>query len=297
MTKIIDPGEIAKNFREEIRHSIKELGKPLRLAGFLSTESSPSVTYANYTKSGCDDVGIDFTIHRDNKLQLERRIDEANADPNIHGIIVYYPIFETEQDRYIKDLVDHRKDIEGLNSFWVRNLYHNQRYVDKNEAKKAILPCTPLAVVKLVTLSGYSQPGDAPLAGKKITVFNRSEVVGRPLASMLANDGAEVFSFDLDGSQLFKKGLIEEIGITRSEALANSDVVITGVPSRNFPLVSAGEIKAGSLCINFSTYKNFHDDIIGKAGAFVPRVGPMTVAMALRNTLRLYNNFHKNNKI
>lgn len=295
MTKIIDPGEVAKNFREEIRHSIKELGKPLRLAGFLSTESSPSVTYANYTKIGCDDVGIEFTVHQENKMQLERRIDQANEDPSIHGIIVYYPIFGTEHDRYIRDLVDHRKDIEGMNSFWVRNLYHNQRYIDQDKSRKAILPCTPLAVVKLLSVSGFTQPGESPLAGKKITVFNRSEVVGRPLASMLANDGAEVYSFDIDGSQLFKKGLIEEIGITRKDALAKSDIIITGVPSRDFPLVSAKEINQGSLCINFSTFKNFSDDIIGKAGVFVPRVGPMTVAMALRNTLRLYDNFHKKN--
>ena len=80
---------------------------------------------------------------------------------------------------------------------------------------------------------------------------------------------------------------------SRQEALAQSDIVITGVPSREFPLVTAKEIKQGALCINFSTLKNFSDDVMGKAGTFVPRVGPMTVTMALRNTLRLYNNFHK----
>jgi len=292
VTKLIDPGVVAKKFRAEIKQSIATENASLKLAGFLSTESSPSVTYANYTKIGCDDVGIDFILHHENRLALEKKIDEANLDPNIHGIIVYYPIFGTEQDRYIKDLVDHRKDIEGMNSFWVRNLYHDQRYIDNDQSKKAILPCTPLAIVKLIELAGYFQSGQSPLKGKKITVFNRSEVVGRPLASMLANDGADVFSFDIDGPLLFKKGSIEEIKFSRQEALAQSDIVITGVPSRNFPLVTAKEIQAGALCINFSTFKNFSDDIIGKAGTFAPRVGPMTVTMALRNTLRLYNNFH-----
>ena len=292
MTKIIDPGDVAKNFRAEIKQSIAQLKKPLKVAGFLSTESSPSVTYANYTKIGCDDVGIEFNLHHENRLALEKKLDEANNDPNVHGIFVYYPIFGTDQDRYIKDLVDHRKDIEGMNSFWVRNLYHDKRYVENDPAKKAILPCTPLAIVKLVEIAGYFQGGPTPLVGKKITVFNRSEVVGRPLASMLANDGADVFSFDIDGPLLFRKGSIEEVKFTRQEALAQSDIVITGVPSREFPLVTAKEIKSGALCINFSTFKNFSDDVMGKAGAFVPRVGPMTVTMALRNTLRLYNNFH-----
>ncbi len=293
MTKLIDPGEVAKNFRTEIRQSIAQLKTPLKVAGFLSTESSPSVTYANYTRIGCDDVGIEFTLHHENRLALEKKIDEANNDPKVHGIFVYYPIFGTDHDRYIKDLVDHRKDIEGMNSFWVRNLYHDNRFVENDPAKKAILPCTPLAIVKLVEIAGFFEANQTPLQGKKITVFNRSEVVGRPLASMLANDGADVFSFDIDGPLLFKKGSIEETKFSRQEALAQSDIVITGVPSREFPLVTAKEIKQGALCINFSTLKNFSDDVMGKAGTFVPRVGPMTVTMALRNTLRLYNNFHK----
>ena len=144
MTKLIDPGEVAKNFRTEIRQSIAQLKTPLKVAGFLSTESSPSVTYANYTRIGCDDVGIEFTLHHENRLALEKKIDEANNDPKVHGIFVYYPIFGTDHDRYIKDLVDHRKDIEGMNSFWVRNLYHDNRFVENDPAKKQSFPARPL---------------------------------------------------------------------------------------------------------------------------------------------------------
>ena len=61
-------------------------------------------------------------------------------------------------------------------------------------------------------------------------------------------------------------------------------------PSQRFELIRAAEIKEGSVCINVSTYRNFAEDIIGKAGAFAPRVGPMTVTMALRNALRLHQN-------
>ena len=301
MPRLIDPSIVAKEFRQSVRQQVAAVGKPLTLVGFLSSEDSPSLTYSNYTKIGCDDVGIRFVIRNEPKLQLERAIEDANADPDVHGIIVYYPIFNVERDRYIKDLVDPRKDIEGLNAFWARKLYHDERFVDADHRLKAILPCTPLAVVKLLEAAGAMGIGGPagtkgrgePLRGKTATVFNRSEVVGRPLASMLANDGAHVFSFDVDGPEVFSKGQITETKATRAEALAASDIIVTGVPSRAFPLVSAAEIKAGAICVNFSTMKNFADDVPAKAAAFIPRVGPMTVAMALRNTLRLYENYHR----
>lgn len=293
MSRRIDPSEVARDFRQAVSERVKGLGLPLKLVGFLSTDSTPSKTYADYTRIGCEDVGITFDLRQVSKLKLEEAIDEANGDPSVHGIIVYYPIFNSEQDRYIKDLVDHRKDIEGMNGFWARKLYRNQRYVDVEKTKKAILPCTPLAVAKMIELSGaMNKTVIDPLAGKIVTVFNRSEVVGRPLASMLANDGAEVYSFDVDGPVLFRKEHVVETKMTRAEALARSDIIITGVPSRTFPLIKADEISASAVCVNFSTLRNFDDEAQEKASVFVPRVGPMTVAMALRNTLRLYDNYH-----
>jgi methylenetetrahydrofolate dehydrogenase (NADP+)/methenyltetrahydrofolate cyclohydrolase len=110
---------------------------------------------------------------------------------------------------------------------------------------------------------------------------------------MMANDGAEVVSFDVDGPQLFLPGEargahdVRSTRISRADALAQADVVITGVPSRSFPHVGAEEIREGAICLNFSTLKNFKDDIVERASVLVPRVGPMTVTMALRNTLRL----------
>ena len=83
-----------------------------------------------------------------------------------------------------------------------------------------------------------------------------------------------------------------ETKATRAEVLATADVVITGVPSRDFPLIEAAEIRSDAICVNFSTLKNFSDAAADKAKVFVPRVGPMTVAMALRNTVRLYDNYH-----
>jgi 5,10-methylene-tetrahydrofolate dehydrogenase/methenyl tetrahydrofolate cyclohydrolase len=301
VARVVDPAALAASFRAEIRDEVARLPEPLRLVGLLSAEQGPSVTYAEYTRKGCDDVGIRFELRQVPRLEVEAELRAANEDPGVHGVLIYYPVFGTEQDRYLRDSVDAGKDIEGLHSFWARCLYENRRLLDGSGKQKAILPCTPLAVLKLLDAAGASRPDTPrPLEGVRACIFNRSEVVGRPLASMMANDGAEVVSFDLDGPVLFRPKdendaggpghLVEETSLGRAEALARADVVITGVPSREFRLVGADEIREGAVCVNFSTFKNFHDDVVERASAFVPRVGPMTVTMALRNTLRLYRN-------
>jgi methylenetetrahydrofolate dehydrogenase (NADP+)/methenyltetrahydrofolate cyclohydrolase len=109
---------------------------------------------------------------------------------------------------------------------------------------------------------------------------------------MFAHDGAKVYSFDIDGVLTYQDRSVSDTSISRAEALAESDAVVTGVPSHDFPLIRARELKRGVVVVNFSTCKNVDDDVIEVAQAFLPRVGPITVAMLLRNTLRLFTNFH-----
>jgi methylenetetrahydrofolate dehydrogenase (NADP+)/methenyltetrahydrofolate cyclohydrolase len=268
----------------------------LTLVGFLAEGHGPSATYAEYTRRGCEDVGIRFDLRSVRPERAEHEIRAACADDRVHGILVYYPIApDRDDDAWLREIVDPRKDIEGLHSFWGRCLYENRRFLDAQKKKKAILPCTPLAILKLLDAAGASKVGsDKPLAGKRACVFNRSEVVGRPLAAMMANDGAEVVSFDEEGPLLFVPGDfrgahdVRHTHLSRGEALAQADIVVTGVPSRSFPLVHAAEIKDGAICLNFSTLKNYADDVQERASVFVPRVGPMTVTIALRNTVRLH---------
>jgi methylenetetrahydrofolate dehydrogenase (NADP+)/methenyltetrahydrofolate cyclohydrolase len=297
MATLLDPSQIAEIFREELRAEIGAIEDELLLVGLLATDHGPSRTYAEYTRKACDEVGVRFDLGTVTRLGAEAAIRRANTDPSVHGIIVYYPVFGTEQDHYLRDLVDSNKDVEGLHSFWARCLYENRRFLDSARTKKAILPCTPLAILKLLEAAGaFQRNGRRPLAGKRVCVFNRSEVVGRPLASMMANDGAEVVSFDEGGPLLFVPSEgedaheVRETGLDRSSALASADIVITGVPNRSFPRVGADEIRSDAICLNFSTFANFRDDAMEKARVFIPRVGPMTVTMALRNTVRLYRN-------
>ncbi len=290
---LVSPSTVAARYRAEIKQEIRSLGTRLKVVGLLAGDYGPSLTYATYTKNACEDLGIAYELRTVARLGLEQAIVAANEDPAVHGIMVYYPIFGNEQDRYLKDVVDHRKDIEGLNSFWIRKLYQNERLVDDaGEGGKAVVPCTSLAILKILEANGaYGASGTRPAEHKTVTIFNRSEVVGRPLAMMMSNDGARVFSFDEHGPLLYENGQATETQVSRAEALAASDVVLTGVPSKTFPKIGAEEISPLCICLNFATVKNFTPEAEEKAELFIPRVGPVTVAMCMRNTLRLYRSY------
>lgn len=241
-----------------------------------------------------------FDLRRVPKEEIEEAILAANADSSVNGIIIYYPIFPrtSRQDQYIQQLVALHKDVEGLSHKYIFNMYQNIRFLDSPQnKKKSILPCTPLAVVKVLEhLQIYNSilPYGNRLFGKTITVINRSEVVGRPLAALLANDGANVYSVDIDGVQLFTRGKgirqakhdVHEVpGWDRKNCLPISDVVISGVPGDKFK-VEADLIKGGAVCINFSSEKNFDGPSVKEhASIYVPAIGKVTIAVLLRNLL------------
>ena len=290
---LVPPSTVAARYRAEIRQEIRALKTKLKVVGFLAGDYGPSLTYAEYTRSACEDLGIAYELRLLPRLKLEQGIRQANDDPEVHGIMVYYPIFNNEQDRYLKDLVDYRKDIEGLSAFWIDKLYENERLVREGERSgKAVVPCTALSVIKILEANGaYGASGTRPAEHKTVTIFNRSEVVGRPLAVMMSNDGAKVYSFDEFGPLLYRDGQAEETLVNRAEALRQSDMVITGVPSRAFPKIRFAEIAPHAVCLNFATVKNFAADVEEQSELFIPRVGPVTVAMCMRNTLRLHRTY------
>lgn len=116
-----------------------------------------------------------------------------------------------------------------------------------------------------------SLPYGDRLSGHCITVINRSEVVGRPLAALLANDGASVYSVDVTGVQQFSRGeglrkrrheVVDKPDWTMNDCLSLSDVVISGVPVEDFKVPSEF-IKEGAVCINFSSNKVGSHDALG----------------------------------
>ncbi|KDN44106.1 NAD(P)-binding protein [Tilletiaria anomala UBC 951] len=374
--KLWQASSIAEPFQQAVKDSIAmrvSAGKRRpKLVGILATRSEPSIAYAEWTRKACDSVGIDFAIwktwedsgkgeevdgaevkSRDlQDLSLEADVEDliiaANADSNVNGIMVYYPIFGGRRDTYLQQIVDPRKDVEGLHFSYCWNMYHNVRWLLPSQVgrapgtyteldaavpataskiadevpkgfAKSILPCTPLAVVKCMEAMGiydFSLPYGDRLYGKTVTVINRSEVVGRPLAALLANDGARVFSIDIDSIQEFNKRpdsepkthtasaivlaarehnaarrlrphhIVRMCSLTAEECIGRSDVVIGGVPSASYK-VRTEWIKEGATCINFSSEKNFEKDVRTRAAQYLPAIGKTTIAMLQRNLVRL----------
>lgn len=210
--------------------------------------------------------GFKFELREVDREELEEALITANLDREVDGIIVYYPIFNNRQDQYLQQIVDVSKDVEGLSHRYIFNMYQNIRFLDENQTKKSILPCTPLAVIKILEyLQIYNTilPYGNRLHGQTITVINRSEVVGRPLAALLANDGATVYSVDINDVQKFTRGqglkkkrheVLEVENWKLEDCLPISDVVISGVPGQKFK-VPLQHIKDGAVCINFSSEK------------------------------------------
>ncbi|KAF7352390.1 Methylenetetrahydrofolate dehydrogenase [Mycena venus] len=268
---------------------------------------------------------------------VEEAIIEANEDENVDGIMVYYPIFGPQQDHYLQQVVSPYKDVEGLHFKFHYNLYHNIRFIQPQSlisssvpstasagvplesgananseepppgTVKSIIPCTPLAIVKCLEHVGvYNKilPYGDRAYGRTVTVINRSEVVGRPLAALLANDGARVFSVDIDSIQFRNtrndpklrgrlrrdattpRHVVHPSTASLQECLAISDVVVSAVPSASYKVKTAW-LKDGCVCVNVAADKNFEADVRDKASLYIPAVGKVTILMLLRNLLRL----------
>lgn len=306
--------EVAAPFREQVRNQVAKLWdkhqvKPL-LVGLLAHGDVSAKKYAEWTSRACHADGIEFELRECQANELEAKLRHANEDERVHGIMIYYPCFGAQpsfyggsMDDYLRDLVAVEKDVEGLCATYRRNLYQNLRtlpLIDGTPSSiKCLLPCTPLAIVKVLEhLKVYDAglPMGDRLLGKKVSVVNRSEIVGRPLAAMLANDGADVYSVDIDSVFLMQRGKMvqPDQGMRSLEAcLRVSDVVVTGVPTKDFKL-DTSLLKPGVIVVNVSHFKNVDEEALAEVenAVYVPLVGQVTVSMLERNLVRLINSFY-----
>ncbi|KAI9636671.1 methylenetetrahydrofolate dehydrogenase [Dioszegia hungarica] len=367
---LITAGKVHVPFKTELLGTLgsdKFAKRAPHLVGILATKKEDARTYAEFTKKACESIGINFELRLVGEaregmdgegvgIDVEEAILEANDDDDVDGMMVYYPIYGGRQDQYLQSVVSPYKDVEGLNHQFLFNLYHNVRFInpltlrpipashlpqplkpspsDGDSAPsgtvKSILPCTPLAIVKVLEHIGvYNKMleyGDRA-RGKVITVINRSEVVGRPLAALLANDGARVLSVDIDSIVEFSKrpsvpapsspkdsttpGPTAAISPTApapalSSSKFNPHHIITPLPASTTledclrisdVVISAVPsqkykvptrfLKDGAICVSVAAERNFEADVRDRAGIYVPSVGMMTIAMLQRNLLRL----------
>eukprot|EP00931_Biecheleriopsis_adriatica_P068532 TRINITY_DN4247_c0_g1_i3.p1 TRINITY_DN4247_c0_g1~~TRINITY_DN4247_c0_g1_i3.p1 ORF type:complete len:363 (-),score=91.49 TRINITY_DN4247_c0_g1_i3:48-1073(-) len=299
--------EVAAPFRQEIRDAVAKMpgGTGPKLVGFLANGDPAAKKYAEWTAKAMIADSLRFELREVEEGVLEEELEKANKEAGVDGIMIYYPVFGQRpsfhggsHDDYLRDTVSPFKDAEGLGHFYRRALYKNKRTVDNAGQKKCCLPCTPLAVVKtLEHLKVYDHhlPLGERMTGKTAVVVNRSEVVGRPIAAMLANDGAKVWSVDIDSLYIFTRGrlVLPSQESTVETAVRESDIVILGVPSDKYKM-DPSWIKEGAVVINVATSKNIDEKMLlaTRPGVrYMGQIGKVTVAMLERNLLRLHENF------
>ncbi|KAI9907187.1 hypothetical protein PsorP6_002878 [Peronosclerospora sorghi] len=301
----LNAATIAEPFSSAVRQYIQNVmdGIGPKLVGLLAHGDPAAKKYAEWTGKACARDGIRYELREVPKDALIEELDKANHDPDVHGILVYYPCFGPfpsffggTMDDFLRDSISIKKDVEGLCHFYRGKLYRNIRYVDDDRTQKCVLPCTPLAIVKILEhmdIYDKTKPVGNRLDGVNITVINRSDIVGRPLAAMLANDGADVYSADIDSLYLFRRGKLIPSDETQETACRMSRVIITGVPVKSYKL-PLDWVSENTVVINVASFKNVDEAELFKIKGvqYVPLVGKVTVAMLERNLLRLYENFH-----
>lgn len=300
--RIVDVTSLAMEMRQSVREYTRN--NKVKLVGILAKDGwEDAELYSECIGANCQEDGIDYELYRiqgEQPRDVEAAIQDANERVDVDGILVYYPIFKRRDSRgpyknrltgvyykshddYLRDLVSSKKDVEGLcDSYNARWLYRARR--SNPATQNVVYPCTALSVFKILE-------NQRDIRGSTITVINRSEILGRPLAAMLANRGANVYSIDADSVLLFRRGgrLRRVTDMTLESCLQASSIVVSGVPSESFSL-PCEYINAGSTVVNVSEFENVPEESILQVPdvRFVPTVGKVTVAALEQNLIHLH---------
>ena len=271
----IDGIEVGKNIKHEVSQIVEELKShdvtPC-LATILVGDNPSSQTYVKNKHKACEEAGIITKDHRPptatSQNDLNELIDMLNDDPSVHGILVQLPLPNHLNEFDTTTRILPEKDVDGLTP-------HN---VGLLATGKAVLkPCTPSGIIQMLDYYKIS------LEGKNIVVINRSNLVGKPLYHLLLQKNATVTTCHSKSIDLKK-------------FCKDADIVITGVGNRDSFTLTSDMIKDNAIVIDVATTHHDgklkgdtdFDDIISKASFASPvpgGVGPMTVAMLLKNTV------------
>ncbi len=271
----IDGVLIAKNVKDRIKRSVEELksvGVNPCLATVLIGDNPASATYVRNKHKACEEVGI---LTKDHKLpsslsqnELNSLIDSLNNDPSVHGILVQLPLPEQLDEFATTARISPLKDVDGLTP-------HNVGLLAMNKA--ALVACTPSGIMEMFDFHNID------LEGKLVVIINRSNLIGKPLFHLLLKKNATVITCHSRTKNLM-------------ELCQKADVIVTGVGDRTRFTLTPDMIKNGAVVIDVAITKKDgklvgdmdYQDIIEKASYATPvpgGVGPMTVAMLLKNTV------------
>ena len=270
---IIDGKNIALLIREKIKQDVLKLEKKPGLAVVLVGENSASKVYVNMKSVACDDVGFYSEKHQlsenVSETELINLVQKLNNDENIHGILVQLPLPNHINEINVLNTVTPKKDVDGFHPLNVGEFHTNQG---------TIVPCTPLGVLRLL------QATNTEIVGKNVVVVGRSNIVGKPAAMLMLNEGATVSICHSKTKNLSEYTKIADILIV---AVGKSKLIKADMVKENSIIIDVGVNRVdGKLCgdVDFENVSKIASHITPVPGG----VGPMTIAMLLENTLKCY---------
>ena len=271
----IDGKIIAQEVKERVKQAALELknqGINPCLATVLVGDNPASATYVRNKHRACEEVGIATKDHKlDAKItqaELNQIIDNLNSDDSVHGILVQLPLPNQLNEFATISRISPIKDVDGLTP-------HNAGLLAMGKA--ALVACTPSGVMEMF------DHHQIELEGKNVVLINRSNLVGKPLYHLLLERNATVITCHSRTKKL-------------EDICKNADIVISAVGDRTKFTLTPAMIKEGAIVIDVAITRfneklagdADYNEIIQKASFATPvpgGVGPMTVAMLLKNTI------------
>lgn len=272
---IISGLEVSSKIKEELITKVQSLNKngiyPC-LSTILVGDDPASTIYVRNKHRACAEVGIET---KDNKIsssieekKLIELIKSLNDDPSVHGILMQLPLPAHINQFNVINAINPQKDVDGL-TYYNAGLLLNKRSL--------FIPCTPLGVMELLKYYNIE------LRGKDVVIVNRSILVGKPIALLL---------LDKDATVMICHSHTKNI----NEKVKNADIVITAVGNRKLFTLKEESVKDGVVVIDIGiTRENGKikgdvdfENVSKKASWITPvpgGVGPMTIAMLLKNTV------------
>jgi methylenetetrahydrofolate dehydrogenase (NADP+)/methenyltetrahydrofolate cyclohydrolase len=276
MGVILDGKAIAQSVRQTVKEEVTcfrdRYGLAPGLATVLIGENAASRVYVRTKEKACEKVGIQSFAYRLPETvalaEVLALIAELNARPEVHGVLIQLPLPQHLEPKRLVEALNPDKDVDGLHPINQGKLFGGE---------EGLRPCTPLGVMHLLDQTGIS------LAGKKAVVIGRSTLVGRPLLFMLLEQDATV-----TGCHSRTVDLKQEI--------QTADIVIPAIGQPG--AIPGAWIKDGAIVIDVGISRVADGSLTGdvefvaakERAAFITPVpggvGPMTVAMLLKNTVK-----------
>ena len=274
MAKLIDGKAVSASVRAQVAQEVQELkakGLHPGLAVVIVGDDPASRTYVNNKKKACAETGIyseEYALPAaTTQEELLSLVRSLNQKPEIHGILVQSPLPEGLDEEAVIEEINPQKDVDA---------FHPQNVGRIMIGNFHFLPCTPAGVIELIRSQGIE------IAGKRCVVIGRSNIVGKPMAMLLLHNHGTVTICHSKTRDL-------------AEICREADILVAAVGRPKF--VTENMVKPGAVVIDVGMDRYENGKLCGdvdfvhvepKAGYITPvpgGVGPMTIAMLLRNTV------------